>query len=189
MRISVLTIGAIASILSINSVFATTSTVTSKDYVDAADALKQNKIPATGTNASTPGSTVVTYTSTAGTIGERGIFDWGTDTEIDIFGNTVTTQGHEGDLVTADDFVSMYNEVGDRVRVTTTNRECTEWVANAAHTDANCLLWRLIDQPVYSYGIWCQTNVDCSSLACFNGGSSVCVIANHVCDCVDSFAQ
>ena len=37
MRISVLTIGAIASILSINSVFATTSTVTSKDYVDAAD--------------------------------------------------------------------------------------------------------------------------------------------------------
>ena len=75
MRISVLTIGAIASILSINSVFATTSTVTSKDYVDAADALKQNKIPAAGTNASTPGDTVVTYTQTGnGVIGERGIY-------------------------------------------------------------------------------------------------------------------
>ena len=51
------------------------NTVTSKSYVDAQDALKQNKIPATGTNASTPGDTVVTYTDTAGTIGERGIYD------------------------------------------------------------------------------------------------------------------
>ena len=47
MRISVLTIGAIASIIAINSVFAdtTTSTVTSRDYVDAQDALKQDIIP------------------------------------------------------------------------------------------------------------------------------------------------
>ena len=68
MRISVLTIGAIASIIS-TAAFADT-TVTSKQYVDTT---RQATIPVTGTNANTPGSTVVTYTSTAGTIGERGI--------------------------------------------------------------------------------------------------------------------
>ena len=64
----------IASVLTTGA-YATSSTVTSKDYVDAQDALKQNTIPATGTNSETPGDTVVTYTSTAGTIGERGICD------------------------------------------------------------------------------------------------------------------
>ncbi|MBQ6736211.1 MAG: hypothetical protein IJQ90_01860, partial [Alphaproteobacteria bacterium] len=65
-------IGAIASVLTLNA-FADPVTVTTQDYVDTADALKQNKIPVTGTNSATPGDTVVTYTSTAGTIGERGI--------------------------------------------------------------------------------------------------------------------
>lgn len=45
--------------------------VASKAYTDT----KQAKIPATGTNAATPGTTVVTYTGTAGQIGERGIYD------------------------------------------------------------------------------------------------------------------
>ena len=60
MRISILTIGAIASIIAINSVLAdTTSTVTSRGYVDAAVATKQNKIDATGANF-TNGSVVET---------------------------------------------------------------------------------------------------------------------------------
>ena len=63
--------GVIASVLSINA-YAVSATVTSKDYVDTT---RQATIPASGTNASTPGDTVVTYTSTAGTIGERGICD------------------------------------------------------------------------------------------------------------------
>ena len=68
--------GVIASVVTINSAFSVTSTVTSRDYVDAVVATKQPKIPATGTNAATPGDTVVTYTSTGdGTIGERGIYD------------------------------------------------------------------------------------------------------------------
>ena len=67
--------GIIAAITMGNAYATGENTVTSKSYVDARDELKQNKIPATGTNASTPGDTVVTYTSTAGTIGERGIFD------------------------------------------------------------------------------------------------------------------
>ena len=46
MRISVLTLGAIASIITINSSFGVSSTVTSRGYVDAAVATKQAKIPA-----------------------------------------------------------------------------------------------------------------------------------------------
>ncbi len=69
MMIPILTFGAFASILTINSVLADT-TVTSKTYVDTT---RQATIPAAGTNAATPGTTVVTYTNTAGTIGERGI--------------------------------------------------------------------------------------------------------------------
>ena len=61
----------IASILSTGA-FAVSATVTSKDYVDTT---RQATIPASGTNSATPGDTVVTYTSTAGTIGERGICD------------------------------------------------------------------------------------------------------------------
>lgn len=46
MRVSIFTLGAIASVLIINSTFAVTSTVTSKDYVDNAVATKQAVIPA-----------------------------------------------------------------------------------------------------------------------------------------------
>ncbi|MBO4480115.1 MAG: hypothetical protein J5742_00630 [Alphaproteobacteria bacterium] len=49
--------------------------VTSKNYVDTQIGTRQEKIPAANTNSATPGSTVVTYTSTAGTIGERGIIN------------------------------------------------------------------------------------------------------------------
>ena len=102
-------IGAIASVLALNA-FATSSTVTSKDYVDAQDALKQNKIPATGTNASTPGDTVVTYTSTAGTIGERGIYDdWNVSIENSLQDNLVTA----GVLLDATD--EIYDYVDDEI--------------------------------------------------------------------------
>ncbi len=122
-------IGAIASIIAINSVFADTkSTVTSRGYVDAQDALKQNKIPAAGTNAATPGDTVVTYTSTGdGTIGERGIFD-GADTY------DLLTDSNK--LVTAGLVQSATNCIYQNLQ----QMECTEWVANADHTDENCLL-------------------------------------------------
>ena len=153
MRISLLTFGAIASILSINSVFATTSTVTSKDYVDAADALKQNKIPATGTNASTPGSTVVTYTGTAGTIGERGICN---DPEED--------DCNDGDLVTNSLLNSAMDWVAGELEMpetTVTYKTCTRWADGAAHTDANCLLWELSDKQVY--GNFCTETSDCPS--------------------------
>ena len=84
----------IASVLSINA-YAVSATVTSKDYVDTT---RQATIPASGTNSETPGDTVVTYTSTAGTIGERGIFDPENDFDYE---NNEIAEGHEGDLVTA----------------------------------------------------------------------------------------
>ncbi len=52
----------------------TTQTITTQDYVDTADALKQDKIPAAGTNEDELGESVVTYTNNDGEIGERGIY-------------------------------------------------------------------------------------------------------------------
>ncbi len=167
MRIPILTFGAIASILTINSVFATSSTVTSKDYVDTQDALKQNKIPATGTNASTPGDTVVTYTQTGnGVIGERGIYA----------GNRYNENTDANKLVTAD----VVKRATDCVYETTQWMECTEWVANAAHTDENCLLMTVHEPSGFCEDPWagrdvvsCDTNADCAGHGFSCGGACV----------------
>ncbi len=151
-------IGAVASIIAINSVFGdTTSTVTSRGYVDAAVATKQPKIPAAGTNASTPGETVVTYTSTGdGTIGERGIVDM--------------ESGYiEGGLVTAEALVEYANCMNDRQ----TGFECTE-----ENSNGDCMLINLFEE-VWSCdnplaGKRCSTNSDCGqNERCFNGRCEV----------------
>ena len=93
MKISYIAIGAIASVLTINSVMAAgENTVASKSYVDARDDLKQNKIPQTGTNSSTPGDTVVTYTHTEGVIGERNIYS-GASSYTNSDANSLVTTG------------------------------------------------------------------------------------------------
>ena len=163
--------GAIASIIAINSVFADT-TVTSKTYVDTT---RQATIPASGTNAATPGTTVVTYTNTAGTIGERGIFN--PETDFDGQNNTIAP-GHEGDLVTAGIYPAvgrMYNQIreiqnnmpdfDDLPETTVTYKTCTEWLDGAAHTDQNCILWNLSDKNVYGK---CHNDNDCAWLDCTN---------------------
>ncbi len=72
MNVKNLVITSIVGITAVTGAFAAgENVVASKAYADT----KQVKIPATGTNAATPGTTVVTYTGTAGTIGERGIYD------------------------------------------------------------------------------------------------------------------
>ena len=146
MRIPILTFGAIASILTINSVLATSSTVTSKDYVDTQDALKQNKIPAAGTNASTPGDTVVTYTSTAGTIGERGIYD-----------EDIYAEGGEynsSDLVTAGVLDSVVEEIygSNQPTISTSKLVCMD--------SPDCTLWVVDNQTVQGE---CRTSGTCSS--------------------------
>ena len=116
--------GIIAAITMGNAMATDENTVTSKSYVDARDELKQNKIPATGTNASTPGDTVVTYTSTAGTIGERGIYDSGI--AIDKQGQIVS--GHEGDLVPASEFVPAVIDIHNDIinNITSVNNSITD---------------------------------------------------------------
>ena len=110
MRIPILTFGAIASVLTINSVMADT-VVTSRNYVDTQDALKQDKI-----TAGTTGS-VVTYNGTQNgqaQFSERAIFD--PNTNFDFENNEVAT-GHEGDLLDAGsifpDLVRMSNDIQD----------------------------------------------------------------------------
>ncbi len=98
-------IGAIASIIAINSVFADT-TVTSRNYVDTQVATKQNKIDATGANF-TIGSVVET-TSTPGVVTQRGIFNPRTDFDYE---NNEVASGHEGDLVTAGLIVPAVNQL------------------------------------------------------------------------------
>ena len=110
--------GIIAAITMANAYATGENTVTSKSYVDARDELKQNKIPIAGTNASEPGESVVTYTSTAGTIGERGIFDPSTGWDDE---NNEIVSGHEGDLLPASNIVpaidALYGGPSDTVVV------------------------------------------------------------------------
>ena len=172
--------GTIASVIAINSVFADTI-VTSKSYVDTT---RQATIPVAGTNEDEPGETVVTYTDTAGVIGERGIFNPRTDFD---FQNNEIADGHEGDLVTADIYqgvVEIHNELqeiqnnmpdfDDLPTKTVTHRICTSWIDGQSHTDANCLLWNLVDETVY--GAQCYTADDCEY-------PNHCSCVNHMCEC------
>ena len=188
-----LLLGAIASVIAINSVFADTI-ITSQSYVDNHDALKQDKI-----TAGTTGN-VVTYNGTQNgqaQFSERAIFDQATGFDE----NGEVASGHEGDLVTAGfivpvvdnlaqgpaNTVAMYNRKGylgdsrgiydgsttynsstdaDKLVTasalqgglenvsnnlptkTVTHRICTSWIDGQSHTDANCLLWNLVDETV-----------------------------------------
>ncbi len=158
-----LLLGAIASVIAINSVFADTI-VTSKSYVDTT---RQATIPAAGRNANTPGETVVTYTDTAGTIGERGIvsgwenydYDNGTD---------------DNKLVTAKavlDIAEQIPPLPGYQPVTVTTKTCNTWLDGQAHTDANCILWNLTDEEIqwsrcYSWRDCCTEQSQCT---CTNG--------------------
>ena len=146
MRISLLTFGAIASVLSINSVMADT-TVTSKQYVDTT---RQATIPAAGTNAATPGTTVVTYTNTAGTIGERGIYNLTSKYEYQEYEYNASTDADK--LVTASTLRYL-----PEARLA--SRRCTSYVDNAPQADENCLLWELAEVPVRAWQ--CETDYDC----------------------------
>ena len=155
-------LGAIASIIAINSVFA--------------DTIVTDKI-----TAGTTGN-VVTYNGTQNgqaQFSERAIFDPQTNFD---FNNNEVASGHEGDLVTADFIVPAMNGLYQQIeqvqnetilpRTTTTNKVCTEWVSGQSHTDANCLLWNLTDQTVYGCfadGAGCGKASDCCGGMC-NGG-------------------
>ena len=101
-------------------------TPTSQNYVDTQVGTKQNKIPVSGTNTATPGTSVVMYTGTAGTIGERAIYS-----------GTSYTSGDANKLVTA---ASLNGTVAAIPSITTSKLECAN--------DPDCTLWQISDQSV-----------------------------------------
>ncbi len=197
-------LGAIASVITINSVFAD-ATITTKNYVDTT---RQATIPAAETNIETPGVSVVTYTDTAGTIGERWIWEApflpekGTDlvavSALQGDANTVVVRDRVGfplgsrgiydgsttydsstdadKLVTASVVQGGLENVSNNLPTKiVTHRICTSWIDGQSHTDANCLLWNLVDETVY--GAQCNTDADCA------GYGGLCTCINHMCNC------
>ena len=151
--------GIIAAITMGNAYATGENTVTSKSYVDARDELKQNKIPATGTNASTPGDTVVTYTDTAGTIGERGIFN--SETGYDNDGGI--DEDHENDLVPAGEMLIYVDHALDNFE---NKLEPVRVVKTTCANSPTCTLWEMQDVIVHKIGgsdTWeCLEDTDCS---------------------------
>ncbi len=102
-------------------------TVTSVNYVTDQIATRQAKIPVSGTNSSNTGTSVVMYTGTAGTIGERQLFT----------GSSTYTSGDANKLVTADalDYRANHLPTIETSKLTCANQDCT--------------LWTIDDQTVY----------------------------------------
>ncbi len=118
--------GAIASVCTVGAFAENENIVTSKGYVDSAVGTKQNTIPAAETNSATPGTSVVMYTGTAGTIGERAIYD-----------STTYTSNDANKLVTA---ASLNGTVNNIPTITTSKLTCSN--------SPDCTLWDLSDQTV-----------------------------------------
>ena len=107
-------------------------TPTSKGYVDTVVGTRQAKIPTSGTNSSTAGTTVVMYTDTAGTIGERGIYDGA---------NAYNSTNDANKLVTAAALDSSVNNIDT---MATTKLTC--------YNSPTCNLWTIDSQTVYGSG-------------------------------------
>lgn len=103
-------------------------TVTSVNYVTNQIATRQPKIPVAGTNTSNTGTSVVMYTGTAGTIGERQLYS----------GSANYNAGTDANkLVTADalDYRANHLPTIETSKLTCANQDCT--------------LWTIDDQTVY----------------------------------------
>ena len=171
----------------------------------AAVETKQNKIPATGTNASTPGDTVVTYTSTAGTIGERGIYDGtGTmgsddlitagavDSQITTVNNSITNMGNSITNM-GNNITNINNQMNAETResigvpsLTCANQDCTLYQvttnAGIAHKLYSCTAQTVAtDCPACGTGTLkaCENNI-CTCNAC-NGYNISASSASQCC--------
>ena len=107
-------------------------TPTSKGYVDTVVGTRQVKIPRSGTNTSNAGETVVMYTDTAGTIGERGIYDGA---------QAYNSTNDANKLVTAAALDSSVNNIDT---MATTKLTC--------YNSPTCDLWAIDSQTVYGSG-------------------------------------
>ena len=111
-----------------------------------------------------PANTVAMYNGwgfLGGPGGSRGIYD----------GSTTYDSSTDADkLVTA----SVVQNATNLPEKTVTHRICTSWIDGQSHTDANCLLWNLVDETVY--GAQCNTADDCEY-------PNHCSCVNHMCEC------
>ena len=105
------------------------NTITSKGYVDTEIETKQLTIPVTGINSSNAGNTVVTYTSTEGTLGERGLYTGA---------NTYDAETDADKLITA----SALNTAFTTLPTLETNRL-------ACANPGTCDLWTITPQTAY----------------------------------------
>ncbi len=105
-------------------------TTTSKPYVDTQIETTQVKIPAAGAQGVGEGTSVITYTNTAGggVIGERGLYTGGN-----------YSAGDADKLITA---AALNNTFTNLPTTDTTKLEC-------ANQSGGCTLWTIIDQTAY----------------------------------------
>ena len=150
-----LLLATIASVLTINA-YAVSSTVTSQDYVDAKDALKQDLIEATDQDF--PAGSVVETTDEDGSVTQRGICD--ADADGDGYCN-------DNFLVTWD----LLQSATDLPETTVTYKTCYEWTKNAAHTDANCILWNLSDRTIHACTCSCRDVYGEGYATCYPDGT------------------
>ena len=158
------------------------NTVTSKSYVDAQDALKQNKLHTASATPANNGTTVVTYTDAEGTPGERGIFDYDTGAEYD--DNTGDyigiAEGREGDLLTAGDVIgdiqSLYSEqgnlstqiqgIGTQIDGKILDQPTLETSKLSCANFPDCTLWTIQSQTVVNAPLRCSLDSDCREYDC-----------------------
>ena len=161
MRISVLGIGAIASILSINA-YATSSTVTSRDYVDAQDALKQDKIVGHLQYAM---DSVITDSTNDGVVDKRLVLGsanyFTTSSLANLLISGQLTQNPSGQIQEyVEDGEFSYDDLRKSLvqanvleyaldvlnaRVNLKRMTCAQYIDGATETPENCLLWNVLD--------------------------------------------
>lgn len=165
MRISVLAIGAFASILT-TGVFADTKTLTTQDYVDTADALKQDKIAGRPTTRYYPAS-VIADTTSDGVIEKRVLLsetgsgsiggNWGAwlykgrliQEDGTLMGllepRGFTINDAKRGLISAEIINSAFGHTFESIDAKQGKKVCVRYIENAEETSANCLLWNLPD--------------------------------------------
>ena len=136
-------VGTVLMIMALPCYAAGENVTTSQNYVDAALELKQATIPAAGASGVGAGNTVMTYTATSGTIGERALYT-------DASSYDASTDADK--MITAS---ALNGAITSMPTTTTTKLTC----ANAG----TCDLWSITDQTAYA-GAAANTGIDLMTL-------------------------
>lgn len=141
-------IGAIASVLTLNNAMATgENTVTSKSYVDAQDALKQDMLLANDSETY-PGGSVVTYGAVDGEPGAMQVYGLGTFLDVEFPEEKTVILSELGytqeDLEVEDSILptlAQFEYLNLLIQKKETKMTCAGWPDGVHHIDENCWLW------------------------------------------------